>query len=328
MTPIEKSIIATLIYYNQQDFPLTVFELWRLCVPSPRLDPGAKKTEVTFNEIRESLSVLQRENFIEEKNGFFTLAGRTEIYKSRIENKKISDQKWKKTLKALKWLQAVPYLRAIFASGSLASENTSKDSDLDVLVVAKYGRIWTCRFFIFILTSILGVRRKKYDKIAPDKVCLNHYITDKSLSILFRSLYNAQTYAHLIPIWRADGKILSEFEKENRWIGEFVNVWKINSKRKHRTVKESKFLKAVSALFEKALDSRLGSLIESLMRRMQRGRIVKSKQYQKRGGRITVEDGQLEFHPDSPEKGIIERYNRGLAKYGISTILEKDSGLF
>jgi hypothetical protein len=44
------------------------------------------------------------------------------------------------------------------------------------------------------------------------------------------------------------------------------------------------------------------------------------------GGRATFNDMELEFHPSSPEKGILEKYNATLAALSINR-LEKDSGL-
>lgn len=347
---MHRSILATLAYYDVLDFPLSRIELFKFCIPASRLNPvgsfsnhsnlstvaqttsnGAgpsfSQNRFDFKKLGEALDDLKTAGEIEDKNGFFTLKGRSLLFQKRIEKKKISDQKWKKALKALKWFQTVPYIRAVFASGSLAMENTGKESDLDVLVAAKTGRIWTARFLLSLAMSLLGVRRKRYDKIASDKICLNHYITTESLHIPFHSLYNAQTYAHLIPVWISDEEIIKSFERENEWVREYVNFWKISEERKFRTVNSVRLFKWPAFAAEKILDSKLGNFLEWLLGKIQYQRISKDPSFAKPGGRVTVDNRQLEFHPDSPEKKIIEKYNQTLKNYRISSVFEKDSGL-
>lgn len=326
MNTISRAILATFVYYDIQDFSLTRNELWRFCVSQKRF--SSEDGSFSINDINESLARLLSSGTIEEKNGFFVLKGRTELYEKRIEKKKISDQKWRKALKIFKWFQAIPYVEAVFASGSFASSNTTKDSDLDVLIVTKPGRIWTCRFLVSVWLSILGARRKRYDKIAPDKVCLNHYITTDSLRIPFHSLYNAQTYAHLIPVWSKDKKILINFENENKWVLDYVNFWGISEERRFRAVKDIKPFILLSKFGEFILGPRLGDFFEVFLKKAQYLRIIKDKNYDKPGGRITINDNQLEFHPNSPEKRIIGKFNETVkTTSGLEGYSELDSGL-
>jgi len=57
-------------------------------------------------------------------------------------------------------------------------------------------------------------------------------------------------------------------------------------------------------------------------------KIKKDPLYEKRGGRITINNNQLEFHPDSHEANIIPEFNRRMEKLGLFEFAnQKDSGL-
>src|SRR3989344_1737618 len=169
MDEAEKAVLKTIVYYDCLDYPLTLEELNTFLFSGVNLD-------ITFG-----LGALKDKDLIEEVDGFYFLKGREALFKVREERNRLAKGKWKKTFKAVRRLRIIPYLRLIFASGSLAMSNTSLKSDLDVLIVVKHGRIWLARILIILLLSLLGVRRTRYQKIAPDKICLNHFITDESL---------------------------------------------------------------------------------------------------------------------------------------------------
>ena len=335
---IRESILATLAYYDTLDYPLTAGEIFKFSINQDRM----KSQEASVNKVfvpsfhkncspppladyLNCLDALAKEGKLEEKNSFYFLPGRGHLYEERIERNKIAEQKWKKARRYLFLAQVVPYIEAIFASGSLALGHTGKESDLDVLVVAKYGRIWTARVVISVLMNLLGVRRKDKERIAPDKICLNHYITDYSLKIPFESMYNAQSYAHLVPIYWRDEVIIKRFWKENgEWAKKFLNFWKLPDGYQRRAVRSSRILRGIKLFAEKLLDwSGLAGFLERFSKKIQISRINTNLP-----GRITANDQQLEFHPYSVEKDIIKKYNQTIFKLKIfGNYQEADSGL-
>lgn len=64
------------------------------------------------------------------------------------------------------------------------------------------------------------------------------------------------------------------------------------------------------------------------MKKIQQARIKKDPLTHQSGGRVVFSDSQLEFHPNSPEKWILEKYNKKMKKLGFEELgQEKDSGL-
>ena len=282
---------------------------------------------ISLGQVADELDKLVNGGFVGSKNGFYFLPGRDALYELRIEREKIAAQKWKKFLRIAKWFQAVPYLRAVLASGSLAINNTGHESDFDVLSVAKSGRLYTCRIFLCLAASLFRARRTRYERSAPDEFCFNHYITDGNLNIKHESLYNAQTYANLKPIL-VDNGIFSRFYVENIWLNKYLYNFKPAEEFVLRKVSSNFFLLSIAGAGEFILNSSLGDKIENWAKRYQQKRIKNNPSTYEPGGRIVFNDNELEFHPRSFEAFAIDKYNKELKRLGIIPHAEeKDSGL-
>ncbi|MEX1064171.1 MAG: hypothetical protein WD898_01775 [Candidatus Paceibacterota bacterium] len=322
---LEENILATIAYYDVLDFPLKEEEVFRFLINFEHLDASKKMNKPALDEVRNRMADLMKAGAIDSDQGYYFLTDKKYLAPLRLKKEKIAREKWAKTLRAVKWIRLVPNVRAVFASGSLAISNTDELSDLDVLIVAKHGRIWLTRLFITVWLSLLRVRRSGSEKIAPDKVCLNHYITDKSPGIPYGSMYNAQTYINLVPIFIRDEETLKNFQRENGWVLTYVFDWP-------EAVQEKKIGNGFAGMIGKAkewfLNNRFGDFLENMARRYQSVRIERNPLTKKAGGRVIFTDEQLEFHPESVEDKIIERYNQRLRDLGLSHFAkEKNSGL-
>jgi len=339
---LEKSIIATLVYYDVLNRPLTGWEVFKYLVrlrsiqeirSNPYLEGQTFTEGLTLSRDPRNqtsnldfvLEILEKSELVEQKNGFYFLKGRSKIVKQRIERQKIADQKWKKARRAIRFLQALPYIRLVAVSGSLAMNNTKEESDIDLLIITKAGRIWTCRALATLYFHLIGQRR--HGNLTKNRFCLNHYITDSSLEIPWPSLYNAQTYAHLVPLWQKKG-LYHKFQKANKWIGQYLVNYSINQKGYLTRLESNQFLGLIRKFREWILDNWFGDLLEFFLKKVQEKKIKKEPLTFKSGGRVSFDDQQLEFHPDSPEKNILERYNQKMKELGLAELgNEKDSGL-
>ncbi|MEA2113280.1 MAG: hypothetical protein U9P63_01305, partial [Patescibacteria group bacterium] len=192
MTSLEKSILATIVYYDVLDRPLNAWEIFRYMIRRRKADKTRLFRSACNNTLNFVLDALENSlklrEIISQKNGFYFLRGREKIIKERIERQKIADQKWKKARKVIRFLQLIPFIRLVMVSGSLAMNNTKDRSDIDILIVSKFGRIWTCRGLTTLFIHLIGQRR--HSNLTKNRLCLNHYLTDRSLKIPCKSLYN------------------------------------------------------------------------------------------------------------------------------------------
>ncbi len=325
---LRNSILATIIYYDIFDYPLTLIETYKYLINPARISRiSGGIGEIRPSDIATELDRLVNSGVTNQKNGFYFLNGRNNLYDLRMKRNKIADQKWKKFLKLVRVLSLAPYLRGVFASGSMAINNTEEDSDFDVLIIARSGRLYTCRLFLWLISSLMGARRKKDQKVAPDKLCFNHYITDNHLHIPHESIFNAQTYANLKPVMISDD-LIDNFYTSNLWLNNYVYNFHPQKDFVRRNVASSKFFKTLAGLLEIVFDFSIGNLTEKLLKKYQQKLIAGNPITYKSGGRVVFTDSELEFHPQSFEKIVIGKYKEGLIRLGvISYTTERDSGL-
>lgn len=328
----EKSILATLAYYDAFDWPLTVLEIWQQLIRPPEERKSKEKESVPLHEIVSQLEhSVYLKKYVGHKNGFFFLRGRDDLVDERIRAMKISEEKIKK-LWRYRWLfLGTPFVKGALVSGSVAGGWAREQSDIDLLVVAQSGRVWSARFFLTLWTSCLGIRRK--GNRIKDRVCLNHYLSIDTLSVPFPSLYNAQSYLRLVPFVNRD-RAFERFFEANEWIKNYFlqNLALGNSLDSMYTFPSPRFLEKMMqcerVMEERLLDGWLGDAIEGAVKHFQLYFIRRNPLTGKPGGRITAEDWQLEFHPESKEAQILSRYNKTLAKLGLREFSnEPDSGL-
>src|SRR3989338_9483980 len=79
------------------------------------------------------------------------------------------DKKWIKFLKRTWLFRHIPFVEFAVAAGSLATGNVNPDSDFDVIIGARAGRIFTARFFSVLGFGIFGWRRGRLHGAATDR---------------------------------------------------------------------------------------------------------------------------------------------------------------
>lgn len=323
---LRNSIFATILYYNAFNFPLTFAEVYKYLINPKRL--GIKKditVDIEALKIASELESMARVGLIGHKNGFYFMPGRENLYEERIEKDKLAGKKWKKFLRVAKYLQAAPYLRAVFASGSLAVNNPEPKSDFDVFIILNSRRLYTGRLFLWLISSVLGVRRGRFDVTAPNKLCFNHYLADDNLELPHRSLYVAQSLVNMKPVIVSDGVIIKGFTASNRWVNSYCYNFRQVSV--YRGIRSNNVMLALAGIGEFVLNNIFGDLLEKILRTLQQKRIKNNPATYESGGRIIFTDKELEFHPRSFERVVIDGYNNGLKKFGILNVIESDSGL-
>lgn len=329
MDPIRISIFATILYYDSFNFPLTLAEVYKYLVNPIRFLRHAvfngHAVSISSSDIAVELDSMVKAGLIGHKNGFYFMSGKNGLYERRIEKDKLANRKWKKFMALVKYLQFAPYLRAVFASGSLAANNPESKSDFDVFIVVRSGRLYTGRLFLWLISSLLGARRGRFDVVAPDKLCFNHYVTDDNLKIYNRSLYIAQSLANLKPVIISNGILDKFIASNNKWGNSYCyNFRQVSS---YRNVRRNRFMLGLAKCGEVSLNNFFGNILEKMLMVLQQKRIKNNPATYESGGRIILTDKELEFHPRSFEKVVINNYNNGLKKFGVFGVEENDSGL-
>lgn len=225
----------------------------------------------------------------------------------------IYQRKWDKFLSRIWPFYFVPFINFVLAAGSLAMGDVKEESDFDIIVGAKQGRIFTARFFCYSIFGVLGWRRKKTDASGKenDKFCFSHFVTAKSfrLSPPYNE-YWKKLYSSLAPVYGNKDSIREFFEANEQWVGERKGI--------ENMIVGIKEYKSIFRIFlENVLSGCLGNLVERKLKNIQLKRIKRSlesdlpNQERFYKPRIIFNDDELEFHPHTKRiEEFIERLGK------------------
>ena len=199
------SELKSLLYHNIFDYPLTERELVKWV--------AGTKVE----------AVVKEEYVAKQKNGLYFLKGKEGVVYKRLLKKRISARKIQIAKKTANLLSAIPTIKLIAITGSLAMENASDNSDVDLLIVTKKDALWTTRLITYFVLRIMNYElRKPGDQNQKDKLCMNMWLDESDLSWPAgdRNSYTAHEIAQIKPLLNKNGTY-EKFMDDNVWLKDY-----------------------------------------------------------------------------------------------------------
>lgn len=194
---LEWATLQTVAYADIFDYPLTLVEIQRYLT---KCTYSLDKLKLTTNKLQP--------NYLSEHDGLFCLSGRESIIETRLRRSKIANNLWPKAQLYGKWIGAVPFVRMVAVTGSLAVNNTEANSDIDYMVVTKPQYLWLCR--LFIIGLVKWIQWNYHDTICP-----NYLITENVLSIPEHDLFVARELVQMVPVYGLD--VYQRIRHINEW---------------------------------------------------------------------------------------------------------------
>jgi len=182
----EMSVLRAVIYASLFQFPLTPVEARRTLV-------GCALSEIELMALYRQSGFLQKR--LDYRRGYFVPAGRGEWVVERADREARSRRFIDANRRVLNVLCAIPFVRLLAISGSLAHLNAPRDADLDLFVITRGQRAWSVSAAIVVLSKLMGCRAI---------VCANFVVTDTDMSIEPRDEFSANQTIHLRPVIGAD----------------------------------------------------------------------------------------------------------------------------
>lgn len=291
LTPLSQSIFRTLSYFDNFNLPLTAEELYKYLWQPPFIS-----LEQFYAEL-EKLSAP-----LDFQSGFYFLAGKDNLVEERRKMAVASQQRLAAAQKAINKLRYLPFISAVFVCNNVAFETASADSDIDVFIVVKPGRIWLTRFLATLVLSLFGLRRYK-NKIT-NKICLSFYATADNLD--FRKIAIAESDIYLLywlcfltPILDRENARQKIWEANRAWIKKFLpNVAELPASPTSCQALDSRFSRVIKNILEKFWRGAYGDLIENQAKGLQ---LVKMKMnlhsaQNEQDTRVIINDQMLKFH--------------------------------
>lgn len=210
---ITQAIVEAIVFFDLFDFPLTDFEVRQYI-----------DVKCELNDVQTVLNDKELHDFIEEKNGFYFLAGRREIIKTRQERRGYAQRKIKKAARVSKLFKLIPWIKMIAVGNIIGTDNLKDESDIDLFIITEPERIWLARFFCASFAQLLGLRPKKNN--TRDKICLSFFVSEEAMNLKKLMLGGKDIYficwlAGLRPVYNKTGSY-EKFMEANGWIKEYL----------------------------------------------------------------------------------------------------------
>lgn len=293
---LRQSISRTLAYFDVFGYPLTKEELWRYLL---------RMTDNTDLRITYADFVLQLDGVLN-KDGFYFLPGREENVETRQRAVKWFEEKMKIAKRAVKKIRWVPFLRAVFICNTMAGPGLKEESDIDIFIITRRGRIWLVRFLATFVLKFFRLRTFKNK--TKDRVCLSFFVTDDNLNLskiaLDEDVYLMYWLAQLIPVYDPDNLHVS-VQRANQWVEKYLpNAFVPYELSERLRVDNGRISKFVKNLLEKIWGGKYGDLMEKQAGEAQKIRIKMN--YASAG--IIVSEQMLKFHENDRRSEYRQRW--------------------
>ena len=202
------------------------------------------------------------------------------------------------------WMVSLfPQIQMVALCNSRAMGEADENSDIDLFIIAKKGNLWTGRFFVTVITSLLGVRRRnthglqkwtpKYIKRTKNRFCLSFFITEEAMNLDSVRLQPNDTYLDrwiytLIPLVNKNATY--EHFMEANWV-EPTHTW-------HNTSWQSFSAKL-------GIISGFLSLFEKLIKKLWLPKTLKTYETLWKPWWLVISDTMLKFHDDDQRKKFL-----------------------
>ena len=182
----ELAILRSVLYSSLFEYPLTLAELRRTLLESTRDEAGI---------LRSYQSSAWLQSLVELRDGWFFPRGRSAWIAGRQQREVRSLALLDRNRLLLKSICALPFIRLVALSGSVAALNADSRADLDLFIVTRGRTAWSITLGVVVLARLLRRRRI---------LCANFVMSDSRLALEQQDLFSASQVIHLRPLVGAE----------------------------------------------------------------------------------------------------------------------------
>ncbi len=295
---VKQAVLSTLAYFDLFEVPLTREELSDYLL-------FEKPEERALN------LYLKDSSYVHKREGFLSFRWNAEFWKEWEEKQARTRAVFKKVARWRWLLQLCPFLRLVAVCNSVTIGDTRENSDIDLFVVAKPGRLFTARLGLTILTSLFGLRR--HGNKIRERFCLSFYVTEEALDLSpialpAYDLYLAVWAQSLEPV-AGDYKVYEAFvEKNQSWLKAYFHA---PARRKRHFRARTGWVKTANWILETVLNF---DAVERWARRKQWSRALAKYQTLEDKSGTVISDSMLKFHDHDARLEIREEWRKRVEK--------------
>jgi len=235
LTSFDRLVLFTITYSSHFDFALTASEvLERLPVMADfdfllgrKKKSSSKEIKKNSKKIKTSLNKLLSLGLIKNKNNYYFL--KKIDLELRKNKERFIKEKSKEAQVFVDFAKKIPFIKAIYLTGSAAVNNAAEEDDLDFLIICQPNTIWLSRFLLILLTKMKG-KQPHLDNNLNNRLesknawCLNMWLDQSNLSIPKerRSIYEAYEVLQMKLIYdRYD--LAEQLFSANKWLNSYLD---------------------------------------------------------------------------------------------------------
>lgn len=231
---LQRSILYTLAYSHQWQWPLMVTELQRrlLARVAPEIDDHFEfhQQPVSMEEVTRAVNQLETQGLVsvsEEK--LLSLSGFEDTVHNRVTREEIARTKWQEVFVFLTKVKRLPWIEGVFVTGALAVNNVHQDDDVDFMIVTAPGTLWLTRLLVSWVAFLAG-KRRTWNGFEPNSWCFNLWLTSDDLGVFAtrKSLYTAYELLQMKCVYDKGG-VEARLRHQNAWVAEFLPQWSRNA---------------------------------------------------------------------------------------------------
>jgi len=266
LTELDRTIVATVLYADLFDYPLTESELFDSLI-------GATPSR---EDLAVALVELVRANRLDMADGYYFAPGMRGLVEVRHRRHKLSAGRFRLARRFARWMTYVPFVRCVGVCGSLAVENGDEDGDIDLFVITERGRLWIVQAATMVM--------RRVSLLWGQRVCPNYFLSTDSLRVRDRNLYTAHEVAQLVPLVGRSAYL--DFVDANQWVDALLP----NADFLERADRSSSATQpAFSRGLERGLAGKVGELLDRALHRVLRSYYgLRLKRYG--GSRLAVKE--------------------------------------
>ncbi len=237
---LSQSILWTVAYTDQFEYPLTEEEIWQRLLKIKREKGGAKKVAEEVLRRKDFRAALQK--LVSQKKLYsgtfkifdrgahvvkeiFFLPSRGRLTLLRQKRELASAEKWQQVRHFVQLVSWIPWVKSVWITGSLAMLNAERNQDIDFMVITQSGRLWLTRGLVTFIALMIGKKRTPYGN-ENQTWCLNLWIDEDNLAMSAskRSAYMAYEVVQAKVVFERNHSA-RKFWQANIWVRDFLPNW-------------------------------------------------------------------------------------------------------
>jgi hypothetical protein len=290
----ELAIARSVVYASLFDYPLTLAQLRQTLIESTQTP---SQVLAAFN----GSPALQ--DVVEYRDGFFFPKGRADLLEERRRREARSRAFLQRHRLLLRLVCALPYVRMVALSGSIAHLNLEGSGDLDLFIVTRGRHVWSATLAVLLLSK--AMRRRRI-------VCANFVVADSRLVLEQQDLFTASQVIHLKPLIGRD--VFQQLLQANPFVFRFYPNFHA-SNAASIPFRPYRLLRPLKRALEAVL-APVAPIAELVCRAVYRSHLSRRAATWRSPEQVRLQADCLKLHTQSHRQSVLERFDRSVESLG------------